>query len=211
MTTSKIKHLAPAAALGLTLIVAGCGASMNDHDMGSMSSPSSSTSSSSPAASATPAAGPHNNADVMFASMMIPHHNQAIEMSDMLLAKSDVDPKVTALAQKIKGAQGPEVAQMTGWLTGWGVDPSMGGMSGMDHGSGDGMMSQADMEVLKNAEGAKATKLFLDGMIKHHTGAIAMAETEIKQGSNSDAKKLAQAIIDAQRAEIVEMKQLGGS
>lgn len=144
--------------------------------------------------------------------MMIPHHNQAIEMSDMLLAKSDVDPKVTALAQKIKGAQGPEVAQMTGWLTGWGVDPSMGGMSGMDHGSsGDGMMSQADMDALKSANGADATKLFLDGMIKHHTGAIAMAETELKQGSNPDAKKLAQAIVDAQKAEITEMKQLGGS
>jgi len=100
---------------------------------------------------------------------------------------------------------------MTGWLTGWGVDPSMGGMSGMGHGSADGMMSQADMDALKSANGAAATKLFLSGMIKHHTGAIAMAETELKQGSNPDAKKLARAIIDAQKAEITEMKQLGGS
>ncbi len=210
MPIIRFKLIAPAAALGLSLVVSGCGSS-NDHDMGSMSSPSSaaSSASSSPAASSTPASGPHNDADVMFASMMIPHHNQAIEMSDLLLAKTGVDPTVTALARKIKQAQGPEVAQMTGWLTGWGADPSMGGM---DHGSGDdGMMSQADMDALKDAEGAKATTLFLDGMIEHHNGAIAMAQTELDQGTNPEAKKLAQAIIDAQQAEITEMKQLGGS
>jgi uncharacterized protein (DUF305 family) len=64
---------------------------------------------------------------VKFASMMIPHHNQAIEMSDILLAKDDIDAEVTALAQKIKVAQGPEVAQMSGWLVGWGEDPARAG------------------------------------------------------------------------------------
>ena len=54
--------------------------------MGSMPSTAASSTSATTAA-ATPASGPHNEADVMFASMMIPHHNQAIEMSDMLLAK----------------------------------------------------------------------------------------------------------------------------
>ena len=63
----------------------------------------------------------------MFTSMMIPHHNQAIEMSDLLLAKNDIDPKVSALAQRIKAAQGPEVAQMSGWLNGWGEDPARAG------------------------------------------------------------------------------------
>jgi uncharacterized protein (DUF305 family) len=104
--------------------------------------------------------------------MMIPHHNQAIEMSDMLLAKSGIDPKVTALAQKIKAAQGPEVAQMSGWLAGWGQNPSpsMGGMAGMDH--GDGTMSKVDMDALETATGDKAAQLFVTGMIKHHQGAI---------------------------------------
>jgi len=143
----------------------------------------------------------------MFASMMIPHHNQAIEMSDLLLAKSDIGPKVTALAQKIKAAQGPEVAQMSGWLVGWGEDPDTGGMH---HGGDDGMLNQAEMDALKNATGAEATRLFLDGMIKHHMGAIAMAKTELEEGANPDAKKLAQAIIATQEAEIAAMKQLGG-
>jgi uncharacterized protein (DUF305 family) len=186
MPLTKVKLIASTAALGL-LIVAGCGSSANDHDMDSMPSPAASSTTHATAA-ATPASGPHNEADVMFASMMIPHHNQAIEMSDMLLAKSDIDPKITALAQKIKAAQGPEVAQMRGWLVGWGEDPNAGGMH---HGGDDGMLSQAEMDALKNATGAEATTLFLDGMIKHHTGAITMAETELEEGANPDAKKLA--------------------
>ena len=122
-----------------------------DHGSSSSASAAPSTSAAAPSVSTTPAAGPHNDADVMFATMMIPHHNQAIEMSDILLAKDNIDAEVTALAQKIKAAQGPEVAQMTGWLVGWGEDPSTGGMQ---HGGDDAMMSQAEMDALKNATGA---------------------------------------------------------
>jgi uncharacterized protein (DUF305 family) len=73
------------------------------------------------------------------------------------------------------------------------------------------MLSQAEIDALKDATGAEATRLFLDGMIRHHMGAIAMAETELKDGTNPDAKKLAQAIIDTQEAEIIEMKNLAGT
>jgi uncharacterized protein (DUF305 family) len=129
-------------------------------------------------------------------------------MCDLLLAKADIDPKITAMAEQIKAAQAPEVAQMSGWLAGWGEDADTGGMH---HGNNDGMLSQAEMDALKNATGTEATKLFLDGMIKHHMGAITMAETELEQGASPDAKKLAQAIIDTQEAEIIERKKLGGT
>jgi uncharacterized protein (DUF305 family) len=199
--------LAACATAALTAL-AGCA----NNDMAGMDHGSSSSapaaSSTAPSGSATPAAGPHNEADVMFATMMIAHHNQAIEMSDILLAKEGVDAEVVALAQRIKAAQAPEVAQMTGWLAGWGEDPGAGSM---EHGGDDGMMSEAEMSALKEASGAEATQLFLDGMIKHHTGAIAMARTELEKGTNPDAKKLAQTIIDTQQAEIEEMKRLGGS
>ena len=204
----KTKLLAASGALAAALVLGACGSSSGGHDMGSMSSPSTS---SAPSASSTaaPASGPHNDADVTFASMMIPHHNQAIEMSNMLLAKGGIDPKVTALAQKIKAAQGPEVAQMSGWLSGWGSNPSpssMGDMGGM----GDGLMNQADMDALNTATGDQAAQLFLTGMIKHHQGAVAMAQTELDSGQNAEAKKLAQDIITAQKAEITEMNQLLG-
>ena len=57
-------------------------------------------------------AAAHNKADMMFAKMMIPHHQQAIEMSDLVLAKQNMDPRVVELAKQIKDAQGPEIAQM---------------------------------------------------------------------------------------------------
>jgi uncharacterized protein (DUF305 family) len=79
----------------------------------------------------------------------------------------------------------------------------------MHHGN-DGMMNDTEMDALKNATGAEATQLFLDGMIRHHTGAISMARAELDQGLNPDAKKLAQQIIDAQETEIDAMKRLGG-
>ena len=65
---------------------------------------------------AAPSAGAHNDADVMFAQHMIPHHQQAVEMSDIVLAKQGIDPRVTELATAIKAAQGPEIKQMQEWL-----------------------------------------------------------------------------------------------
>ena len=181
---------------------------MNQSSSPPASSGAPSPSMSSSAAAATPAPGPHNDADVMFATMMIPHHQQAIEMSDMILAKEGMNPEVADLARQIKAAQGPEITQMSGWLAGWGENPSP---MGMDHDMGggmDGMMSQAEMDALDQATGDAAARLFLKGMIKHHQGAITMAEKELADGQNPEAKKLAQQIIDAQKAEIATMNQL---
>ncbi len=197
---------ATAVAAALTGL-AGCGDSMSDMPgMGSSTSAAPSASAPS-AAAATPAEGPHNDADVMFATGMIPHHQQAIEMSDMLLAKDGIDTKVTDLARRIKDAQAPEIAQMSGWLAGWGENPSPSSMS-MDHDMGGGIMSQAEMDALDQATGADAAKLFLTGMIKHHQGAISMARDEAANGENNEAIKLAEGIMASQQAEIEEMNTL---
>lgn len=159
----------------------------------------------------------------MFAQHMIPHHQQAIEMSDMLLTKQGIDPRVTELAKQIKAAQGPEIEQMQGWLNQWGNPPmppmpsgdmsghgDMPGMSGMPSMSGTpgmtGMMSNEDMTALQNAQGVEASKLFLTQMITHHEGAITMAQTEIKDGQYPAAVELARAIVSAQQNEIDTMK-----
>lgn len=145
-----------------------------------------------------------NGADQMFATMMIPHHQQAVEMSDMVLSKSDVDPRVMELAQQIKDAQQPEIDTMQGWLEDWGVSVDMGEM---DMGE-DGMMSEEDMSLLESATGAEASRLFLEQMILHHEGAIEMAESELEDGKNADALALAQAVVDTQSAEITLMQDL---
>lgn len=157
-------------------------------------------------------------ADVMFSQHMIPHHQQAIEMSDMLLAKQGIDPRVTELADQIKAAQGPEIEQMRGWLQQWGV-PVMPEMPGMPDGHGDmgghgampgmaGMMSDEDMTALQNAEGVEATKLFLTQMIEHHEGAITMAQNEIDDGQYPATIQLSHSIIETQQREIDTMRQI---
>ena len=145
-----------------------------------------------------------NVADETFAMEMIGHHQQAVEMADIVLAKADIDSQVLELAANIKAAQQPEIDLMTDWLETWGVD--MSDMGGMDHGGG--MMSDEDMDTLTAATGAEASALFLDQMVEHHEGAIEMAEGELDDGKNADAVELAQKIIDDQTAEIEFMHTL---
>jgi len=167
---------------------------------------SSSSTSAAPAPTGTPATGEHNADDITFATGMVPHHRQAVQMADLALTSAS-SPEVKDLAARIKAAQSPEIAQMTGWLAGWGAPaPSdMGGMAGM---GGDGMMSDGDMQSLSTATGTAFDVAFLEGMTAHHRGAIAQAETELAKGVNPEAKELAQGIIAGQTKEIAEMTTL---
>lgn len=149
-----------------------------------------------------------NAADEMFASMMIPHHQQAVEMADTMLGKDGADEAVLDLAQRIRDAQQPEIELMQGWLEAWGVEAGDAGHGGHGGAGGDGMMSEEDMAALEQAEGAEASRLFLEQMIVHHQGAVEMAEAELDGGQHPDALELAQQVIDAQTAEIAEMQEL---
>lgn len=157
----------------------------------------------------------HSEADVMFAQMMIPHHEQAIEMSDIILSKDDVPADVTSLAEEIKAAQGPEIAQLTDWLEQWGeptqpegmdMDMDMGGDN--DMAQMEGMLSDEELQQLSDAPGPEAAELFLNQMIAHHEGAVAMAEDQVENGTYPPAVDLAQTIIDTQQQEIDTMRQL---
>ncbi|RDI35314.1 DUF305 domain-containing protein [Lentzea flaviverrucosa] len=184
-------------------LVTGCGSS---NDMGGMQH--NSTAASTPASGQQ--AADHNDHDVQFAQEMIAHHQQAVDMAKMVPGKS-TNPKVTDLAKRIEGAQDPEIKTMTAWLSKWGASPTASSMPGMDHGSmgsGNGMMTAEEMTKLGQATGAAFDKMWMEMMIKHHEGAIAMAKTHIEKGSNADSKKLAQEIITAQQAEITEMQGL---
>lgn len=210
------------AAMAGALTVSACSNTSAGHDMSSMSA-SQTTSAAAPSTAVTQPAQAHNDADVAFAQGMIPHHQQAIEMSDILLSKQGVDPQVVTLAEQIKAAQGPEIDKMKGWLTDWGVSmtsspgmsnmpgmPPMSGMPGHDMGDmgGGGMMSAQDMAALEDAQGAAASKLFLTQMIEHHKGAIAMAQTEVDSGQFPAAVEMAQSIITSQQQEIDAMNAM---
>ncbi|GAA1979587.1 DUF305 domain-containing protein [Microbacterium pumilum] len=182
------------AAITLTALIALAGCA-NATSNGGMDGDMSGMGASAPAADV-------NQTDIQFTMMMIPHHEQAIEMSDVILAKDDIDEQVTALAEQIKAAQGPEIEQMESWLDDWGT--GMGDMGGM----GDGMMSDTDMQALADATGDEASRLFLEQMIEHHQGAIDMAQNEVDNGQNADVIALAQNIITSQTAEIATMEEI---
>ncbi|WP_131767002.1 DUF305 domain-containing protein [Candidatus Protofrankia californiensis] len=192
-----------AAALALTATLAACGS--ND----TPTAPSSATAASSSEASDSD----HNDADVMFAQMMIPHHQQAVEMAALAPDRA-ADPAVLTLAEQIGTAQAPEIETMTGWLEAWGEPTAMPGAG--DHGGGHGtddtgMMSEDDMTALREASGPAFDRMFLEMMIRHHGGAIEMARAEQRDGQSPDAMALARTIESTQAAEVETMKGLLGT
>ena len=218
----------PAAALGAALLLTGCGSSSTPgagstpgHSMSPgmimpTTAPSTAPSSMTPmpemSGAATSSAGAHNAADVTFATGMIPHHAQAIEMADMA-AKQASSAKVKNLSAAIQAAQVPEITTMSGWLTSWGapVPDASHDMAGMDMGGmdmGGTMMSAADMTALGEASGKAFDTMWLQMMVKHHRGAVTMARTELAQGSNTEAKALVTSIITSQTKEITQMQAL---
>jgi uncharacterized protein (DUF305 family) len=157
------------------------------------------------------AATPHNDADITFAQQMIPHHEQAVEMAEFADGRT-TNPLVLDLAGRVRAAQTPEIQTMTSWLRSWNAPAadSTETMPGMDH-SGHAMpggMTDEQMATLRDTKDAEFDRQWLTMMIVHHQGAIEMAETELTTGENTDAKALAQKIIDAQEAEIREMQPL---
>ncbi|MFI7356419.1 DUF305 domain-containing protein [Streptomyces avidinii] len=192
-----------ATAVAAGLVLAACGSDNTTNTAGT--APATTT------ASAPSEADRHNQADVTFAQGMIPHHRQAILMSDMVAAHG-ASPDVKALAEKIKKAQTPEIETMSGWLNAWGEKVPTGvSMDGMGHGDDSGMpgmMDDQDMDRLGNARGNAFDTMFLTMMIEHHEGAIAMAKTEKQQGAYGPAKALADDIITSQTAEITQMRSM---
>ncbi|QYX77035.1 DUF305 domain-containing protein [Streptomyces akebiae] len=189
-------------AVGALLLTA-CGDDMDGMDHGSGKS---STSASGDAGSAD-----FDDADVTFAQMMIPHHEQALEMAELADDRAS-DAELKDIAEQIEKAQDPEIETMQGWLRSWDRPTAVESMPGMDHGgnggSADGMMSGADMQRLKNMKGTDFDKLFAQLMIEHHNGAISMAEDEMKNGKNGAAVKMAGDIVKSQTAEVEQLDDI---
>ncbi len=193
-------------ALASILLVSACGTGSGSPAGGPDTRAPGPSSTSAPATAGATAAD-HNDADVAFATDMIAHHSQAVQMADMALKQSST-ASIKALAGQIKAAQDPEIQTMAGWLKAWGKPvptPMAGHDMGSMSGSMQGMMSPQEMDALSKGSGAAFDRMWLQMMIKHHTGAVATSKAQLTQGSSPDAKKLAQAIIDGQTKEITQM------
>lgn len=174
------------------------------------------TTTTMPMASESSDSQEHNDADITFNQAMIPHHAQALMMTD-LVADRTTTPAVRDLADRIRDAQKPEIDEMSARLADWGVTGDGDGHGSGDHmvgghATGDhdmsGMMTPEQMTALSQARGTEFDRLWLDGMIAHHEGAIVMADAELADGINGPSRELAERVKAAQQAEIDEMNSI---
>ncbi|MGE2692090.1 DUF305 domain-containing protein [Mycolicibacterium pulveris] len=150
----------------------------------------------------------YNAEDVAFATNMIPHHEQAIELSAMVPDRS-TNPELIALAEQISATQQPEINTLRVFLVQWNENPDAAtGEGHAHHGDMQGMVDEATMAQLRSLSGQEFDTLWLESMISHHEGAVDMARAEVANGENVDAKRMAQTMIDTQQAEITQMQQM---
>ena len=144
----------------------------------------------------------YTGADIMFLQMMIPHHQQAIDISNLAL-KSSQDPELIELAKIIARDQAAEIKQMKAWLTDAGASEDMGhSMDGMG-----GMLNDDELAALSAATGKEFDVLWLKGMTEHHDGAIHMTQM-IEDAQNADIKVFGTKVIKDQSEQIDQMKKL---
>lgn len=222
-----LRTIALPAALAATLALTSCGtdsstpsASGTPSATGTASVTGTASASGIPSASGTPypigppATGASNPADVEFANTMIYYHLHSEAMAE-LVPRHAKDARIKAIAPKFKKAQGPEVTRMAGWLAGGGLPPpsrqgwkvSGHDMAGMG-GPTKSMTTEEEMTVLDKASGPAFDRMWLQLMIRNHQGALALAKTELAKGLNSEAKQVAQSVIDRQSAEIAKLQSI---
>lgn len=155
-----------------------------------------------------------SHADLAFVQMMIPHHRQALEMSALADDRAG-SSAVRALAERIDAAQGPEILLMAGWLDAKGVavpqagdDPALWDHASHGHDGMAGMLSPVQMLALSAASGEEFDRLFLEGMIGHHEGALEMARDVLREGTDPRVLELADEVNAGQAAEIARMEQM---
>ena len=156
--------------------------------------------------------GGANDADRHFVEKLQPHHDQAVEMSKMVLAKKPgVDPEVQEIARQIAETSEKELDTVNAWIVAWGSPAAEGHGAEEDpnhHGGAGGLMTEGQMLLLDQFEGVDAQQVYLDGMVKHHQGAVALTETQIREGTHPDAVALAREILARQQSEIARLQEL---
>ncbi|SCG44752.1 DUF305 domain-containing protein [Micromonospora halophytica] len=150
------------------------------------------------------AAPRYNSLDVWFVRMMIPHHQQALQLAQLAPDRAG-SPKVRAVADRIRGAQGPEIGMMRGWLSARGLAADV---PGHDHGTMRGMQSPEAIRALTDARGAEFDRLFVRMMTDHHDGAVRMATDLLKVGVDQQLNEFANSVATEQAVEIARMREL---
>lgn len=148
-----------------------------------------------------------NDTDVHFLGMMVPHHQQAIDMADILLASDVDDPALRDLAQRIRDGQQRENEQMNAMAREWRIDDDMEMHS---RHIANGMVAPGMMETFSQLQGEELRTRFLELMHFHHQEVIAMTQDQVDNGGYAPLRDMAEEMITVQTAEMAEMEQMYG-
>jgi len=210
-TRTRLQLAATAVALSVVLVACGQGDPAVDAPDGEATDAQTDVTEEQPPEEAAdeqvvdPAEGDANEADIAFVQGMVPHHEGAIEMSELVEGRTDRQELID-LADEIIAVQDAEISMLRGMLDRMGADEmAMDEMGDMDHGD-MGMMDDAAMEELRELEGDRFDRRFMEAMIVHHEGAIDMAERVLAEGQDTEVAGLAEAVVAAQEAEIEQMR-----
>ncbi|RCW43155.1 uncharacterized protein (DUF305 family) [Halopolyspora algeriensis] len=148
-----------------------------------------------------------SEAGIDYIRMMIPHHRQALTMTDMAPARAK-NPRVRGLAERIGGAQQAEIDMMQAWLKRNDLQPVTDYHVDARHKRMMGMATREQLDRLKGSSGTEFDRLFLRLMSRHHEGAVTMAEDLLTKGTDPQVRSMAKDVIASQRDEIATMQQL---
>jgi uncharacterized protein (DUF305 family) len=146
----------------------------------------------------------YNSLDTVFVRMMIPHHQQALEMAELADTRAG-DPRIRAFAERIRAAQGPEIGLLRGWLGARGLPADV---PGHDHGTMRGMQSPESMRQLADARGTDFDRLFVRMMSDHHQGAVQFATDLLTVGADPTLNEFATSLATEQTVEIARLRTL---
>lgn len=152
-----------------------------------------------------PESASYNDADLKFVEQMIPHHQQAVDMSSLAEERAE-DPRISRLASDIGFIQSIELEELRGWLLDWGI--SEGSDDHENHGEMSGMLTDAELQSLEATVGLDFDLLWAQLMLKHHEGAIAAAQTLLQDGKSEDVRFFAESLIQTQSAELEELQAI---
>lgn len=160
------------------------------------------------AQAAVRAEGGHNDTDVMFLQMMVAHHGQGLEMV-RLAGEHARRAEIRTLAKAIDVTQTDEVELMTGWLKQWQA-PTTVDHAPSAHADHGGLPATGEVEIaaLRKVRGAAFETAFLNLFVAHQHNAVEMAQLEIRQGGNAEAKAFAERVRASRADQIQQLLQL---
>jgi uncharacterized protein (DUF305 family) len=155
-------------------------------------------------------ASKHTPGDTKFMQGMIGHHAQAVEMVELLKTRTDRED-MRMLGMRIEVSQNDEIKMMKLWLQARGEAVPSEHAHHMPGGLMPGMLTEAEMAKLRAAKGAAFDRLFLEGMIRHHGGALVMVQ-ELRQSpgamQEAEISDFATHVDADQRMEILRMNTM---